>query len=162
MMDVDLAMYDTEQNMQMRAQASNLTEELGQIEYVFSDKTGTLTANIMSFKKFSVGQKAYGTDSPMTADEKVKQQPNVSFIDAQLDQDLEQLISSNDRLQLTDKENELELILVFMSLCHTIIIDGKTGKFNASSPDELALVNFAKQYKYEFVVRDGDDICTIN
>jgi P-type E1-E2 ATPase len=54
-MNDDLAMFDTEQNMQMRAQASNLTEELGQIEYVFSDKTGTLTANIMSFKKFSVG-----------------------------------------------------------------------------------------------------------
>ena len=48
-----------------------------------------------------------------------------------------------------------------MALCHTIIIDGKTGKFNASSPDELALVNFAKQYNYEFVGRDGDDICTV-
>ena len=53
------------------------------------------------------------------------------------------------------------MILVFMALCHTIIIDGKTGKFNASSPDELALVNFAKQYNYEFVGRDGDDICTV-
>lgn len=80
-MDSDLAMYDTEQDMQMRAQASNLTEELGQIEYVFSDKTGTLTANVMSFKKFSVGIKSYGTDAVMTPEEKVKQQPNVSFID---------------------------------------------------------------------------------
>lgn len=52
--------------MPMRAQASNLSEELGQIEYVFSDKTGTLTANIMSFKKFSVGVKSYGTDLEMT------------------------------------------------------------------------------------------------
>lgn len=64
-------------------------------------------------------------------------------------------------MSLIDKDNELELILVFMALCHTIIIDGKTGKFNASSPDELALVNFAKQYNYEFVGRDGDDICTV-
>lgn len=65
-------------------------------------------------------------------------------------------------MKLTDKENELELILVFMALCHTIIIDAKTGKFNASSPDELALVNFAKQYKYEFLGRDGEDVCIVN
>jgi len=71
-------------------------------------------------------------------------------------------MSKNSNMKLTDKENELELILVFMALCHTIIIDAKTGKFNASSPDELALVNFAKQYKYEFLGRDGEDVCTVN
>jgi magnesium-transporting ATPase (P-type) len=60
-----------------------------------------------------------------------------------------------------DEGNEIELFLVFMSLCHNIIIDAKTKKFNAASPDELALVNFAKQYNYEFIGRDGDDICTV-
>ena len=44
-----------------------------------------------------------------------------------------------------------------MSLCHTIIIDQKTGKYNASSPDELALVNAAKQFGFEFLNRDEDD-----
>ena len=47
----------------MRAQSSNLNEELGQIEYVFSDKTGTLTCNVMQFKKFTAGTKAYGKDT---------------------------------------------------------------------------------------------------
>ena len=41
-------------------QSSNLNEELGQVEYVFSDKTGTLTCNIMEFKNITINGISYG------------------------------------------------------------------------------------------------------
>ncbi len=55
----DLSMYDNEQNIPMKVQSSNLNEELGQVSYVFSDKTGTLTKNKMVFREFSVRNSRY-------------------------------------------------------------------------------------------------------
>lgn len=48
-------------------------------------------------------------------------------------------------------------MLFHLALCHTIVIDEKTRKYNASSPDELALVNAAKFFGCEFVKRDEEN-----
>ena len=50
------------------------------VNYIFSDKTGTLTQNIMEFKKFSAGKKSYGCSNPgpQTYDKGVT---NVNFED---------------------------------------------------------------------------------
>ena len=139
-MSNDVNMYDEEQDMAMRAQSSNLNEELGQVEYVFSDKTGTLTCNVMQFKKFSAGTKAYGSGNMPSE----KQEANVCFHDDNLAFDLE-------------NEDALIRVVLFLATCHTIIIDQRKGTYNSASPDELALVNAAKQFGYEFLERDEFD-----
>ncbi|GFS05972.1 phospholipid-transporting ATPase [Elysia marginata] len=51
----DVEMYDAETDRPMECRALNITEDLGQIQYIFSDKTGTLTENRMEFKSCTVG-----------------------------------------------------------------------------------------------------------
>jgi phospholipid-translocating ATPase len=55
----DIDMYDAESNTPMEPRTNTINEELGQITHVFSDKTGTLTENIMRFRKMSVAGAAW-------------------------------------------------------------------------------------------------------
>ena len=56
----DIDMYYEPTDTPAMARTSNLNEELGQIKYIFSDKTGTLTQNNMVFKKCSVAGIKFG------------------------------------------------------------------------------------------------------
>ena len=51
------------------------------VNYVFSDKTGTLTRNIMEFKKFSAGMRSYGSDDKMPTHALGAGITNVNFVD---------------------------------------------------------------------------------
>jgi len=50
-----------QENEYVNVQSSNLNEELGQVEYIFSDKTGTLTCNIMEFRNICLNKVSFGS-----------------------------------------------------------------------------------------------------
>lgn len=56
----DIALYDEATGKAVEARTSNLNEELGQVEMILSDKTGTLTCNQMEFRKCSIEGITYG------------------------------------------------------------------------------------------------------
>jgi len=106
----------------------------------------------MKFKCISVGGNCYGFKNQANDDI-----PYVSFDDPSLLEDL------NDP---TRKKTILECLLL-LAVCHNVLIHkGENGieEYNASSPDELAFVHFAKKYGFEFHERTkkGELILKIN
>lgn len=57
-------MYDEATDTAAHASNTAIAEDLGQIDYMFTDKTGTLTDNIMVFKRCSIGGEVFGSTEP--------------------------------------------------------------------------------------------------
>lgn len=60
--DRDLAMYDDSSDTPARANNTAISEDLGQVQYVLTDKTGTLTENVMELKRCSIAGNLFGMD----------------------------------------------------------------------------------------------------
>jgi phospholipid-translocating ATPase len=56
----DVLMYYEKLDYPCTPKTWNISDDLGQIEYIFSDKTGTLTQNVMEFKKCTINGVPYG------------------------------------------------------------------------------------------------------
>jgi len=152
----DVEMYHEETDTPAKARTSNLNEELGQVDYVFSDKTGTLTQNKMEFLRCFVANKEYGPQRMNLDDEKrampkfgqgIPRPTSYAFEDTRIMHELRE-----------DKQRgkTIDLFLTCLATCHEVIPEKRDDgslEYQSSSPDEKALVNFAKSQQYYFTER---------
>ncbi|XP_072352775.1 probable phospholipid-transporting ATPase IA isoform X4 [Scyliorhinus torazame] len=139
--DMDMLYEPT--NTPAMARTSNLNEELGQVKYIFSDKTGTLTCNVMEFKKCTVAGISYGKGESSNG-ESVFKDP---FL-------LENLQGNHPTAPVICE------FLTMMAICHTAVPERDVDKiiYQASSPDEGALVRAAKQLGFVFSGRTPNSV----
>jgi len=101
------------------ARTSDLIEEMGQVEFIFSDKTGTLTKNEMVFRKCFINNKVYGKCNDK--DPKLKYSING-------DQEAYNILfSQNKEKSLLDKIL-IEEFFTSLAVCHSAFVEEKNGK----------------------------------
>lgn len=218
----DAEMYDPTTNTPMVANTTTILENLGQVNYVFSDKTGTLTENIMRFRKMSIAGVACLHDMDLqqeavvkethayAATKKPKKGKALAMLDAAVDMAADITFPEAQRVHVDDKllhqrptavrtattgsvsqwkssarpneepelktEDLLEYIrarpnsafsrkaqhfILCIALCHTCLPEiNEKGEhsFQAASPDELALVEAARDLGLLVIDRPSDSI----
>lgn len=147
---------------------STIPEELGRIEYLLSDKTGTLTQNEMEMKKIHVGTVSYANDAmdevhsyvkqgfsvPESSDHPVLITPSSTFLATAA-------TATRTRREIGSRVRDIVLAL---ALCHNVTptieeVDGKeVTTYQASSPDEIAIVRWTEAVGLKLLHRDRKGI----
>lgn len=130
---------------------STIPEDLGRIEYLLSDKTGTLTQNEMEMKKLHLGSICYAGDS----------------FDIVSDYVNKNLLSETSggfaakRKDMSTKVCELSMVL---ALCHNVTPTEEDGQltYQAASPDEVAIVKFCELVGLRLYKRDRNNISLLH
>lgn len=144
----DLDIYYDKTDMPAVARSSGLIEELGQVEYVFSDKTGTLTCNQMEFRECSMAGLSYAMQADPDRAPKSEYDPQGQYSFRQLEDHLTQSMHAN----------IIHEFLQALMTCQTVIPETSEDSdeivYQASSPDEGALVKGARDvFGYDFYAR---------
>ncbi|XP_050271230.1 probable phospholipid-transporting ATPase 8 [Quercus robur] len=159
----DQDMYYKETNKLARARTSNLNEELGQVDTILSDKTGTLTCNSMEFVKCSIAGTAYGYgvteverslarrrgDALAETGDAVNSGKSVrgfNFRDERI---------MNDQWVNEPHSDIIQKFFRVLAICHTVIPDKneESGEiiYEAESPDEAAFVIAANEIGFKIL-----------
>ncbi|XP_047196670.1 phospholipid-transporting ATPase ID [Hippoglossus stenolepis] len=156
----DQQMFCSQCNTAAEARTTTLNEELGQVEYIFSDKTGTLTQNIMSFNKCSINGQTYGE----VTDPLGPQPTRLDFTPFNPLADLDFCFYDGTLLESVKVgDSHTHKFFRLLSLCHTVMSEEKSeGElvYKAQSPDEGALVTAARNFGFVFRSRTPGTITT--
>ena len=135
-----------------KCRTSTLNEDLGQVGIVFSDKTGTLTCNSLEFKKCFITGKVYGESDSASSElaEEISRSNNP--------------LSQPVRLGLLTLESQADAVTHFgvaLAVCHQVTPDATSSTkivYAGESPDEVCLVETARQIGFTLLGRDSRSI----
>ena len=170
-MECDLDMYDEAQDEPCKVNTPNLSEEIGQVSHIFSDKTGTLTSNHMEFTRCVIANTAYGcgdtaisrtlrgeappvpirTDPlPPWAGCKKAADTFMGFTEARDEPSLLDALQGGERATYMD-------FMVGLAVNHSVMLEEVNGELElcASSPDEQAFVAAAEYFGLEYLSRNA-------
>ncbi|XP_015879082.2 probable phospholipid-transporting ATPase 8 [Ziziphus jujuba] len=175
----DQDMYYEETDKPAHARTSNLNEELGQVDTILSDKTGTLTCNSMEFVKCSIAGTAYGrgmTEVEVALARRRTDGPTDDIPSDRLSHDADIRGSEkpikgfnfrDERINNSQWVNEphcdvIQKFFRVLAICHTAIPDKSKDSgeisYEAESPDEAAFVIAARELGFEFFGRTQTSI----
>ncbi|XP_020009009.2 phospholipid-transporting ATPase IK-like [Castor canadensis] len=157
----DTEMYYEPQDTQAKARSTSLNDQLGQVQYIFSDKTGTLTQNVMNFNKCCINGNVYGPDNKDGTPYQENPYRWNKFADGKL-------LFYNKQLLHIVRHRQDKVVQEFwrvLAICHTVMVQEKDSEYlpsyQAASPDEEALVTAARNFGYVFRSRTQDTITVV-
>ncbi|KAK8629766.1 hypothetical protein V6N13_078594 [Hibiscus sabdariffa] len=165
----DTQMYDEPSNSRFQCRALNINEDLGQIKYIFSDKTGTLTENKMEFQCASIWGVDYNGGKVSSQDQK---DGYFVQVDGKVLRPKMVVKTHPELLQFarsgkeTKEGSHIHDFFLALAACNTIvpiIVDTpdptlKLIDYQGESPDEQALVYAAAAYGFMLIERTSGHI----